>query len=279
MFTETGSSAGSIGASRGARRRRLLAIRSAYAADSTRDETAEVPGDIESGDALASEPEAPTMSGSVDTAPTSPVNDRDRIQDLLDDVQPRTWVFTGDNLGFEVQQARRGWVEHFSDFIHERLERKQDIILNSSFADSTVEHLLKDIDGRILRFQPDGVLIMPSAAECAQRGADDDFRETLQQLTDRLHEEGCTVVLNSPPCPANASHAVTKTMQTAASRIRVVATQTGAVLADHFSHWQATVQHDGVNANLYDDSGQQPSARGHRELARRLLKSLNVRSS
>jgi len=216
---------------------------------------------------------------STESAPPSFANDGDRIRDLLEDVQPRTWVFTGDDLGFEVQQALRGWIEHFSDFIQQKLERKQDIVLNSSFADSTIEHLLSDVDWRILRFQPDVVLLMPSSAECAARGEDEKFRDTLQQLTDRLHEEGCTVVLNTPPCPANASHSVTKTMKTAASRIRSVADQSGAILADHFSHWQATVQQDGAKANLHEKSGQQPSARGHRELARRLLKSLNVRSS
>jgi lysophospholipase L1-like esterase len=257
----------------------MLAIQSATGVESPVDDTAEyrgVPEEIVSSE-VATESQVKRDAGS--SVPPSSANDRDRILDLLNDVQPRTWVFTGDNLGFEVQQARRGWVEHFSDYIHERLKRKQDMILNSSFADSTINHLLKDVDGRILRFQPDVVLIMPSAAECAQRGADDEFRETLQQLADRLHEEGCTVVLNSSPCPANASHSVTNTMQTATSRIRAVAAQTGTVFADHFSHWQATVQHDGANANLHDDSGQQPSARGHRELARRLLKSLNVRSS
>jgi acyl-CoA thioesterase-1 len=252
----------------------MLAIQSAVDAESSSD-NGEVNGQPEPNQT----PDTSAPREAIATAPPSFANDGDRIQELLDDVQPRTWVFTGDNLGFEVQQALRGWIEHFSDFIQQKLERKQDIILNSSFADSTIEHLLNDVEWRILRFQPDVVLLMPSPAECAARGEDEKFRKTLQQLTDRLHEEGCTVVLNTPPCPANAGHSVTKTMKTAASRIRAVADQSGAVLSDHFSHWQATVQHDGANANLHEESGQQPTARGHRELARRLLKSLNIRSS
>lgn len=212
-------------------------------------------------------------------SPSKVSNDKERIRELIEDVQPRTWVFAGDNLGFQVEEARRGWIEHFSDFLHERMDRKQDIILNSSFSDSSIEHLIRDVDWRILRFQPDVVLIMPSADECSQFGITDDFREALSELTDRLHEEGCTVVLNTPPCPANASFSDTKAMKTAASRVRAVASKTGAVLADHFSHWQATIEHDGSNANLHTESGEQPSARGHRELARRLLKSLNIRTS
>ncbi len=216
------------------------------------------------------------------SAPASPAvseNDGERIQELLKDVQPRTWVFTGDNLGFQVEQARRGWIEHFSSFVREKVKRKQDIILNSSFADSSINHILNNIERRVLRFQPDIVLVMLSDDECANDGEDDEFRDRLQQLVERLHDEGCSVVLNTPPCPASADPSTTKSMKTAASRIRSVATRTGAVLADHFSHWQATIQRDGANANLHDESGKQPSTRGHRELARRLLKSLNIRTS
>ena len=279
MFSETETSAGNIGASRRGRRRRMLAIRSASEMASAIDSNVDHAGQSESDEVRPATTESSAPDEATTAAPTSFSSDRDRIQELLDGVDPRTWVFTGDNLGFEVQQARRGWIEHFSDFIHEKLQRKHDIILNSSVAGSTIEHLLKDVEWRILRFQPDVVLLMPSAAECMQRGEDDGFRDVLQKLTDRLHEEGCTVVLNTPPCPANASPSATRLMKTAASRIRAVASDSGAVLADHFSHWQATAQKDGANANLHEESGQQPSARGHRELARRLLKSLNIRSA
>lgn len=256
----------------------MLAIRSASELASAIDSNVDHSDQSESDEVRPANSESTTPRKAT-AVPTSFASDHDRIRELLDGVDPRTWVFTGDNLGFEVQQARRGWIEHFSDFIHEKLERKHDIILNSSVADSTIEHLLKDVEWRILRFQPDVVLLMPSANECMQRGEDIEFRNVLQQLTDRLHEEGCTVVLNTPPCPANASHSATRVMKTAASRIRAVASDSGVVLADHFSHWQVTVEQDGVNANLHEESGLQPSARGHRELARRLLKSLNIRSA
>jgi hypothetical protein len=256
----------------------MLAIKSAAGAELPFDDTAENHGVPETVDTLDDLTQPPARRNASTPTPTL-ADDSQRIQEQLDDVQALTWVFAGDNFGFEIQQARRGWIEHFTDFIHEKLKRKHDIILNSSFADSSVEHLLEDVEGRILRFQPDVVLVMPSGAECAQHGEDDSFRETIHQLVDRLHEEGCTVVLNTPPCPANASHSVVKAMKTAASRIRSVTTQHGAVFADHFSYWQATILHDGSNANLHAESGDQPSARGHRELARRLLKALNVRSS
>ena len=168
----------------------MLAIQSATGVESPVDDTAEyrgVPEEIVSSE-VATESQVKRDAGS--SVPPSSANDRDRILDLLNDVQPRTWVFTGDNLGFEVQQARRGWVEHFSDYIHERLKRKQDMILNSSFADSTINHLLKDVDGRILRFQPDVVLIMPSAAECAQRHHHPTHWRRLDRIPSGCHRGG-----------------------------------------------------------------------------------------
>lgn len=206
------------------------------------------------------------------------VTDAQRILELLDDVQPKTWVFTGDNLGFEVQQARRGWIEHFSDFIHERIGRHHDIILNSSTAESTIARLLQDIDWKILRFQPDVVLIMPSIRECGEHGDRDEFRNTLLQLVEHLHGEGCTVVLSTPPGPQGCDETLAKTLRTAVSRIRAVATRSGAVFSDNFSHWQAVMERDGPADGLHDGQ-ENPSPRGHRELTRRLLKALNVSTS
>lgn len=245
-------------------------------------ESVTVQGNDTSGEHLAATAaEAANSSERVQKQPvrgTSSAGDAARIQEILEDIQPRTWVFIGDNLGFEVQQARRGWVEHFSDFIKERLTRKHDMILNSLFADSTVTRLIDDIDWRALRFQPDVVLIMPGIKECAAHGDQENFRDRLEQLVEHLHNEGCKVVLNTPPCPAIVDDAVRSKLKTSASRIRSVANHSGAVLADHFSHWHAALQQHGHQSNLHEDSGQQPSARGHRELARRLLKSLNIRS-
>jgi lysophospholipase L1-like esterase len=279
VFTEADNVTHPVGPSRSGRRRRMLTMLVASNFDGPiADEP--VSSDPPSGETqteYAEDTASQTPDSHQQTAVTA--GDAERIHELLDDIQPRTWVFTGDNLGFEIQQARRGWVEHFSDFVHERLGRKHDIILNSSLADSTISRLFEDLEWRILRFHPDVVLIMPGANECAANVDLDAFQETLQLIVECLHDEGCAVVLCTPPCPTAVNQKVKATLKAATLRIRLVATQTGAVLADHFSHWKATLNRDGANANLHDESGQQPSAKGHRELARRLLKSLNVRSS
>lgn len=278
VFAEPDFSSLPIGASRRGRRRRMHTIIAAsdvstpsgQASDETHAVSA--PSSVEAGDRPSGQ------TGHSGMAADARVTDTERIQELLDDVQPRIWVFTGDNLGFEVQQARRGWIEHFSDFIHERIGRHHDIILNSSAAESTIARLLQDIDWKILRFQPDVVLIMPSIRECGENGDRDEFCDTLLQVVERLHGEGCTVVLSTPPGPPGCDETLAKAFRTAVSRIRAVATRSGAVFSDNFSHWQAVMERDGPAARLHDGQGN-PSPRGHRELTRRLLKALNVRTS
>ncbi|MDA0284885.1 MAG: hypothetical protein O3B86_16180, partial [Planctomycetota bacterium] len=222
MTSEHVTSAYPIAASRSGRRRRMLAMQVSADFDVASTGVAVINSRVPVDPASESLPGQTPVSKPINTPAPPLVGDAARIQELLDNVQPRTWVFTGDNLGFDVRQARRGWVEHFSDFIQERLNRTQDMVLNSSIASSTIAGLRKDVEWRVLRFQPDVVLIMPSQEECEADGDRNEFRDALCELVDYLHEEGCTVVLGTPPCPAPA-HSIETTnhsLKTAVSRIR-----------------------------------------------------------
>ena len=123
----------------------MLVIQTAAALRTPDTDFAEIIHTPESVPAPVNKSASPASGPTVANSPTLSANDGERIKELLEDVQPHTWVFTGDNLGFQAEQARRGWIEHFSDFIHEKIERKQDIILNSSIADSSI-HPKDDTD-------------------------------------------------------------------------------------------------------------------------------------
>ncbi|MDA1166546.1 MAG: hypothetical protein O3B13_25910, partial [Planctomycetota bacterium] len=130
MTSEHVTSAYPIAASRSGRRRRMLAMQVSADFDVASTGVAVINSRVPVDPASESLPGQTPVSKPINTPAPPLVGDAARIQELLDNVQPRTWVFTGDNLGFDVRQARRGWVEHFSDFIRERLNRTQDIVLN-----------------------------------------------------------------------------------------------------------------------------------------------------
>ena len=150
-----------------------------------------------------------------------------RIRELVDDTVPRTWVFTGDGFGFETRLARRSWTEHFTDVIRGRLAREKDVVLDTTASRSTFAGLLRNLDWKVLRFQPDVVVISAGPDDVLRAG---DSRESLQaamtELTEFLHDEVCAVVLCSPPLAAGVTQEQMKplldTLQSVADRCQAV---------------------------------------------------------
>lgn len=280
MLEESVNSVYPVASKRGHRRRRILAmLASAEFEAQMVDETANELIETDNASTSPSETATPDTPSPASDPELSTADDTTRIQELLEDVQPRTWVFTGDCLGFDVQHARRDWTEHFSDYIREQLRRTHDIILNSTVTNSTIDRLRRDIEWRVLRFQPDVVIITPGLEDCIAHGTEKDFKTSLLDLVEFLHNEGCMVVLSTPPCPVLSDSSRqgdgNTIRKTAVSHIRDVATECGTVLSDHYSHWQVALEEHGSTDPLHDEAGQHPSEHGHRELAQRLLKSLD----
>lgn len=270
------SSAYPLASSHSGRRRRMIAM---YA-DMDWDVT---PVEGESADVDVFE-EASIDAATVDTTANVPpesslpesapqtATESDRIKELLDDTMPRTWVFTGDSLNFNSKQASRGWIEHLADFITHRLHRRNDIVLNSTVAGTTIKRLREDIEWRVLRFQPDVVSIMPSPDELFQSNSEEVPDNPLEELVRFLHDEGCIVVLCTPPFTPEADSASVE----AADVIRQAARDADAFLVDHYDHWQKTLKRDGTLTPLLDPTGMYPAGKGHRKMARCLLRTLGV---
>lgn len=280
------------------RRRRMLILRvgrtqpGAQLEQATPDELTEPVNEEDGGDpavesfSLESVMTTPatTESGDVIFAPARSARplarSAERIRDLLDDPVPRTWLFTGDSLGFDVRQAGRSWAEHFGDVIRTRLNRKLDVVLDSTMSDGLLTGLRQDAEWRVLRFQPDVVVITPGLADVSLGpGHREDFRNTLEELVLFLQDEGCMVILSTPPSvslPAGATIQDVYDLPAYAGLIRDVARKCDIVLADHFARWQVTLRQNGTLGDLLDSSGLKPSRTGHRKLAGHLLRTLGV---
>lgn len=196
------------------------------------------------------------------------------VRDMLEDAAPRTWLFTGDTLGFDARKSTRGWVEFFSDKIKVELQRRLDVVLDTAVRDSAVSTLRRNADWRILRFQPDVVFLMLSPREAAAgESGRKRFQVDLTKLVKRLEEEGTVVALCTPP-PIPGSDDRRNELTAYIERIREVAAGTDAILIDH---WQDWIQRDS-HASLLDPKGIRPSYAGHQRLARHLLETLGISS-
>ncbi len=196
------------------------------------------------------------------------------VRDMLEDAAPRTWLFTGDTLGFDARKSKRGWVEFFSDAIKVELQRRLDVVLDTSVRDSLVSTLRRNADWRILRFQPDVVFLMLSPREvAAAETGHKRFQIDLTKLVERLEEEGTVAALCTPPTIAGPDDPP-EDLAAYIEIIREVAARTDAILIDHWQHWRQANSLTG----LLDGSPARPNFAGHQKLAGHLLKTLGIGS-
>lgn len=193
---------------------------------------------------------------------------------MLEDAAPRTWLFTGDTLGFDARKSKRGWVEFFSDKIKVELQRRLDVVLDTAVRDSLVSTLRRNADWRILRFQPDVVFLMLSPREAAAgESGRKRFQVDLAKLVERLEEEGTVVALCTPPAMSGIDNLQTD-LAAYVEIIRQVAAGTEAILIDHWQRWSQERSH----VSLLDENQTRPSFAGHQILASHLLETLGIGS-
>ncbi len=253
------------------RRRRMLALRSSseFDAASLHDES-----DADAGFLPDWWHERQAEPSLVDSEPETTL---DRIRRLVDDPAPRTWLFAGDSLGFGSKHAKRGWIEHFSDVVRSHLARSLDVVLDTTTDEARCDRLLRNLDWRILRFQPDVVFLMPGSGEVGQLTFDTArLHATLSSLVGRLREEGCEVVLCTLPPLQSTSDELAERLTTLAGKIRDVAAQSGALFVDHADGWEPPAVADSTSPPLLDKTGTRPTQHGHKKLARNLIRALEL---
>lgn len=254
------------------RRRRMLALQAAV---ESHESTVEPPPAA----TPAQHSEAPRLNPAraIGTRATGASAAIDRIRELVDDTTPRTWVFTGDGFGFETRLARRSWIEHFTDVVRSRLARGKDVVLDTTASRSSFASLLRNLDWQVLRFQPDVVVISAGPDDVLRAETSrDSLQAALTELTEFLNDEGCVVILCSPPLAAGLSRQQAEPLL---DTLRSVAEQCQTVFVDHYAMWQTYQAKTGGQLDLLDSSETVPSAAGHRKLARDLINELGIARS
>lgn len=193
------------------------------------------------------------------------------IRQMLAGTRPATWVFTGDSIthGGQHTGGSRCFVEHFSERVRWELRRLLDVVVNTGVSGGKSSGLLKTLDWRVLRFQPDVVpiLIGMNDAAAGPEGREK-FHANLTEIVRRVQDSGAIPVLQTPNT-VYLAHAETRfDLAAYVEIIRTVAETAEVPLVDHWHHWQRIKPEQNDLRAWLSDGSIHPGAYGHREMAK-----------
>ena len=125
----------------------------------------------------------------------------DKIQQLLRDKDPVTWVFTGDSItqGAFHTMGWRSYVEHFAERVRFELKRSRDIVINTGISGNRMTGLVPDAEWRVHRFQPQVVSLMMGMNDCvAGPGGRETYRTELTKFYAMVNERKSLLLLHTP---------------------------------------------------------------------------------
>lgn len=186
-----------------------------------------------------------------------------------------TWLFAGDSLTHAGRRIGRGGT--FDGFltriVRDHLNRSRDLFLNVSSPGQTLWQVAHELDQRVLRFQPDIVLLVCGPGELEDHNRTlVEFERMFQRLVRRLNEAGAAVVVNTPPAPLRHGAPVPTDRLIRLEALRGCAMESSALMVDHWEFWE-----QGAAADWYRSDGVYPADRGGVELARRFVEELGLR--
>jgi acyl-CoA thioesterase I len=205
--------------------------------------------------------------------------DLTRIQSLLTNkAVPIIWVFTGDSIthGAFHTHGERSYHEHFAERVRWELGRRRDIVINTGISGDTAEGILKDFDHRVARFKPDVVSLMIGMNDCS-RGEPMrvQFESNLRELVSRIRATGAVPIVHSTN-PIDYNGESRRNDLPAYNEIIAKVTKVErVVVVDHWNHWHKE-RPDTSSLNEWLNDPIHPNARGHREFARLLFRTLNI---
>jgi lysophospholipase L1-like esterase len=214
------------------------------------------------------------------TAEREAVPDLEGARNLLSGSEPVTWLFTGDSIthGALHTHGFRSYPEHFAERVRWELGRVRDVVINTGISGDQVPGLLKDLDHRVLRFEPQVVSIMmgmndATAGESGREG----FRESYRTLIDTLREKTDSFLLLHTPNPITPAATSRADLPAYSQIVREVAEEKKTGLIDQEKLWNEYLSAKGRDLNyLLNDGTIHPNGVGHVLFAWNLFKELGI---
>lgn len=215
--------------------------------------------------------------GAAETVGTA--TDLERIGGYLRDNQPVKWIFAGDSITHGARHLN-GWRDYpqlFEERVRWELRQERNLVIRTATSGWTIERIAGDLDWRVLQFQPQVVSLHFGMNDCAAgEGGLAAFGERYQEVIARIRaESGAAVIVHTPnPIIPRMDERREPHLAAYAEAARAAAAATGAVLVDHFAHWQEYMKTSQLFYLMNDAI--HPNEFGHRYKAHLLFQVLGI---
>ncbi|NYE93888.1 lysophospholipase L1-like esterase [Psychromicrobium silvestre] len=188
---------------------------------------------------------------------------------------PMTWVFTGDSITQAVLHTHgaRGWVEHLHERIRWQLDRLSDVVINTGVSGWTAPKVLGSFEHLVGRFNPEVVSISLGTNDAKSPDLEG-FRSSLSELARRALDGGAQVILHTPVTMSLSASQKHPLLADYAQIARDIASESGAILVDHYAHWSEAFGSEEPIPWL--DDPRHPNTAGHLEMAELTLRTLGL---
>jgi len=187
------------------------------------------------------------------------------------------WVFAGDQMSGEAIDSRssRPFSNLFAEFLHLGLHRLQDDVIN--VASKSTEHLLENIEERVLRFLPDIVSITLTFNDCQHgRSQRSLFRRRLQNIIEIVRQADAIPLLQTPYRIDPILHPQLIRLPAYVKIMREIASEEDVPCIDHWEHWKPLSDHPQKLAQLLSGDGLYLNDKGNIAAARLIIKRLRI---
>lgn len=199
------------------------------------------------------------------------------LSELLSSEGSISWLFAGDSYTPKTTSplAWRTFTARFAGAVRTSFERPRDLFIDGTFPHSRLSEILFEFEKRIAKFRPDVCFLSLSLLE-ADAKSTDRFEEQLLRFIRWAGQNGCQLVLQTPPClPPRHDTELTRRL-VFVEAVRGMAAEHSLAIVDHWEHWEAAISREGLPAAWFHFDSGAPSEEGHRQLARRLLLDLRL---
>lgn len=188
-----------------------------------------------------------------------------------------TWVAYGDSIthGALHLGLQRSWFEIMHERIRWQCWRPDDICINAGVSGWTAAQGLEGLQHRVLRFEPDAVIIAFGTND-ARDGLEGlgRFEQSLEAMVTACQQQGAEVVLQTPVPTSISGRDSRPELPRYVDVVRELAAAHSTQMVDHYGHWTNVWQEadpiEWMNDHIH------PNAAGHLAMANLLLEQIGL---